>query len=482
MTIPQHEFNFGLDLLRATRDHGNRIAFQSPQGTATHARLNHLAVCFALHLRRRGVGNGSLVAVAEMDAPTSFAMSMAVALLGATLIHGTPAALRSGLRITQVIHASRRIAEAGPNVFRLDDGWQRLPEGLGDLSRLAFRGHVRPDAPARVLQSSGSTGTPKFMLATARMMALRLADRRASCMTAERLLLLTPVGTSMTFGWTAHAVLSGGRILHGLTPAAAVAAGVQGVVGSPRQIEQWLAGHEPGTAPGIAVAHLSGAAAGPRLRRHLLRFFRQLRIGYGSTEAGVVAEHLIGSDAVEEPSLGPVRRDLRVEIVDAAHRPLPAGEEGMIRIRTPCMVAGYLLAAPDRQAFRDGWFYPGDIGLLDGANRLVLVGRMDDRLNLGGVKIDAAAVDRAVSEVEGVGDCAAFAFGGDGGAARLAIAAVPAPSADEEALRRRIGDTCEERLGARARPAAIVFLGELPRNANGKVLRRTLSGLMREPT
>lgn len=126
--------------------------------------------------------------------------------------------------------------------------------------------------------------------------------------------------------------------------------------------------------------------------------------------------------------------------------------------------------------FRDGWFYPGDIGALTAEGRLTLRGRVDDRLNLGGVKIDAAAIDRVLAEIEGLADGAAFGRGGrEGGPPELAVALVAAPGADEGRLREAVAGACRGAFGARGEPKAMFFLPGLPRNANGKVLRRDLA-------
>jgi acyl-CoA synthetase (AMP-forming)/AMP-acid ligase II len=65
-----------------------------------------------------------------------------------------------------------------------------------------------------------------------------------------------------------------------------------------------------------------------------------------------------------------------VEIVDAAGKVLPIETEGMVRVRSPYNVDGYL-GRVDRasSAFRDQWFYPGDLGRLTTDNLLVISAR-----------------------------------------------------------------------------------------------------------
>ena len=61
------------------------------------------------------------------------------------------------------------------------------------------------------------------------------------------------------------------------------------------------------------------------------------------------------------------------------HQPLESGETGLIRVRAQPMVTGYLgNPGATAERFRDGWFYPMDVGFLDESGQLNLTGRSDD--------------------------------------------------------------------------------------------------------
>ena len=69
-----------------------------------------------------------------------------------------------------------------------------------------------------------------------------------------------------------------------------------------------------------------------------------------------------------------------VQIVDGSGAVLSPGQEGIVRIKSDDAVDGYLGdAAETAQAFRDGWFYPGDTGTLDADEMLVVTGRVQRR-------------------------------------------------------------------------------------------------------
>src|SRR5215468_5426571 len=107
-----------------------------------------------------------------------------------------------------------------------------------------------------------------------------------------------------------------------------------------------------------------------------MRMCSNLVCSYGSTEVGTVASapaHLI---ADIPGAVGHVTPGVSIEIVDQSGQMLPAGKEGFVRIRSPHSVKGYV-GNPEgsRTAFRDGCFYPGDIGYLTHDRMLVISGR-----------------------------------------------------------------------------------------------------------
>jgi acyl-CoA synthetase (AMP-forming)/AMP-acid ligase II len=61
-------------------------------------------------------------------------------------------------------------------------------------------------------------------------------------------------------------------------------------------------------------------------------------------------------------------------------------------------------------SFKDGYFYPGDLGLINEKGRLVLAGRRDELLNLGGVKANPESLEEIALTVEGVLEAAAFSI------------------------------------------------------------------------
>ena len=104
-------------------------------------------------------------------------------------------------------------------------------------------------------------------------------------------------------------------------------------------------------------------------------------------------------------------------------------------------------------------------------------GRADDTMNLGGIKVSSAEIERALQYVDGVVETAAVAFNPpDGGPSLLVVYTVMAPDAplEGEALKKEMQRAIATRLNPLFRISEVVVAPTLPRTASNKVLRRVL--------
>jgi acyl-CoA synthetase (AMP-forming)/AMP-acid ligase II len=162
--------------------------------------------------------------------------------------------------------------------------------------------------------------------------------------------------------------------------------------------------------PGLRELMLSTTFAPEALRREVRRRMTpNLAIAYGSNEAWYVtradaAEQIRFPDTVGLPYDG-----VDIEIVDDRGQALPAGEVGLVRVRGSGFARGYI-DDPEAtaKAFRDGWYYPGDLGVLSPEGALFLKGRADDMINYDGVKIYPADIEAALLDHPAVAEVAAF--------------------------------------------------------------------------
>ncbi|HLJ21988.1 MAG TPA: hypothetical protein VKU84_17410, partial [Stellaceae bacterium] len=159
----------------------------------------------------------------------------------------------------------------------------------------------------------------------------------------------------------------------------------------------------------------------------------------------------------------------QVQAVDEQDRPLPPGEVGHLRVKTPWMCDRYVdNPEVSQRMFRNGWFYPGDIALVRADGALKVLGRADDFLNVGGQKVSPAELEATLLNHEIAGDVGVCSVLSADGVENLCVA-VSGARHDDGALMDRIRKAVQP-----AGSFYIVKLGRIPRSANGKVERKLL--------
>jgi acyl-CoA synthetase (AMP-forming)/AMP-acid ligase II len=170
--------------------------------------------------------------------------------------------------------------------------------------------------------------------------------------------------------------------------------------------------------------------------------------------------------------------DLRIFDVD--DKPVAAGEHGEIVVRGPKVCRGYW-RDPDATAFamRNGWFHTGDIGYLDEDGYLFVVDRLKDVIISGGENIASLEVERVLYEHPEVLEVAVVGRP-DLRWNEVPVAyVVPRPGSNLDAS--ALDAFCGARLAGFKRPRGYRFVDALPRNPSGKVMKRELRELERQP-
>jgi acyl-coenzyme A synthetase/AMP-(fatty) acid ligase len=211
----------------------------------------------------------------------------------------------------------------------------------------------------------------------------------------------------------------------------------------------------------------------PLLRDAMARLCPDVTVYLGSTEmGGIAAAHaaMVLARRDSQPGLvGSIFPGIRVQAVDEAGDPLPPGREGVLRVTGPTAAPGYFGEQQPAEAFRDGWFYPGDIGTVWPDGMLSLSGRVSDVINSGGMKVSPEIIEERLLALAGVSEAAAFGVPDAGGVERVWAAIVADPPVDEALL-----DAFCDRSPKGQAPEVILRLASLPKTESGKVLRRAL--------
>jgi acyl-CoA synthetase (AMP-forming)/AMP-acid ligase II len=170
-----------------------------------------------------------------------------------------------------------------------------------------------------------------------------------------------------------------------------------------------------------------------------------------------------------------------VEIVarDEAGAALGAGQAGEVFVRTGRAMTGYWGAddGPVKVVIDDdGWLSTGDVGFLDEAGYLFLVGRVGDMIIRGGENISPAEVEQTLHAHPEVGDAGVVGIPDEEWGERVGAAVVL--KRDSAATLAEIEEHCRE-LASFKRPEVLVAVDELPRTSTGKLIRRELIDVVR---
>lgn len=202
---------------------------------------------------------------------------------------------------------------------------------------------------------------------------------------------------------------------------------------------------------------------------------------YGQTEAPTLCtflapwEHVVDGSDLERrlASCGrpTILTDVRIMADDG--RLLPPDEPGEIVIRGPLLMAGYYKnPEATAAALRDGWLHTGDVGYADADGFIYIVDRMKDMIISGGFNVYPSEVEQVVWNHPAVQDCAVIGAPDDkwGEAVTAVIELKDGGTAEAD----DIIALCKQQLGSVKAPKAVEFWPQLPRSANGKVLKREI--------
>lgn len=223
-----------------------------------------------------------------------------------------------------------------------------------------------------------------------------------------------------------------------------------------------------------------GAPSAPELVKRIYEEFGALPgNGWGMTETMATVTHHTGEEYLARPtSAGPPMPVAELKIMDVeGTRELPVGEVGELWAKGPMVVKGYW-NKPEATAetFRDGWVRTGDLARLDEEGFLYVVDRAKDIIIRGGENIYSSEVEDVLYAHPAVTDAALIGIPhrslGEEPAAVVHLA--PGMTATEAELQQWVA----AKIAAFKVPVAIRFSKEtLPRNANGKILKKELRAL-----
>jgi malonyl-CoA/methylmalonyl-CoA synthetase len=195
---------------------------------------------------------------------------------------------------------------------------------------------------------------------------------------------------------------------------------------------------------------------------------------YGMTETGMNTSNPYDGDRIAG-TVGFPLPEVEIRVVDPeADQELGSGEVGMIEVRGPNVFKGYW-RMPEKTAAEireDGFFITGDLGKVDEAGYVHIVGRGKDLIITGGFNVYPKEVETEIDLLPGVIESAVIGvphpdFGEGVTAVVVKDKAAPIDEAGVQAA-------LESRLAKFKLPKRVIFVDDLPRNTMGKVQKNVL--------
>jgi long-chain acyl-CoA synthetase len=227
----------------------------------------------------------------------------------------------------------------------------------------------------------------------------------------------------------------------------------------------------------VAAISYGGAPAASELVKRIKEAFPQCSAsnGYGLTETSALAVSNSGVDYERKPdSVGVAVAACEVKVVDSNGVELPTGSIGELWIRGPNVVKGYW-GKPEatEQAFGGGYLHTGDIARIDEEGFVYILDRAKDMLIRGGENVYCVEVEDVLYSHPAVMDAAVIGVPHRVLGEEVGAVVQLAPGAHVEPG--ELQAFAAERLAKFKVPAHIALRDEpLPRNANGKILKRDL--------
>lgn len=474
----------------------------------------------ALWLNAQGIGRGDRVGVMCTIRPEYLLIYLACAKLGAILVGFNP--LYKGQEVAQLVAKTspkiffviekdreRRVHEeivaalAGNdcNVVELcitEPGHGTLPAALAIVPSKEDRlwleerlADVSATDGFLIVFTSGSTGIPKAVVLTHRNLIVNLAVqiRSFQMRPSDRFVINLPlnhVGAATEL--VVPAILLGSSMVlierfhpqHTLDVIARHR--VSYLHQSPAMyiMEFNLPDYSTYDLSSLRAMAVAGAPTPPPIMEKMMQAVPQVFTGYGMTEMGGFITYTEADDEANVISytVGKIAPEFELKIVDDEHREQPIGTRGEVALRGDCRFLGYFAdsASTDEAVDKDGWYFSGDIGVLDDRNYLTLVDRKKLMFITGGYNVYPREIEDYVSKYHAIEFAACLPrpheVMGEVGVLFVKI------RANEVSDAAAIHQYCVDGLADYKIPRDIRFLDDFPLTPIGKVDRERLRPLV----
>lgn len=195
--------------------------------------------------------------------------------------------------------------------------------------------------------------------------------------------------------------------------------------------------------------------------------------GYGLTEASPAVSFNPPNGVQKEGSIGLPLPDVECKIVDEEDNELPAGEVGELAVRGENVMLGYYNQLDETaKTLRSGWLHTGDLAKMDEEGYIYIVDRKKDMVIVAGLNVYPREVEEVIYQYPKVKEAAVIGL-----ADKLRgeyVKAFVVLKEGEECHSKELLRFMREKLAAYKLPRHIEFVGSLPKNSTGKIMKRIL--------
>lgn len=464
--------------------HPNKLAVVFEGEEVTYGELRDAVISLASWFKLHGVATGDRIVVQAAFCKWYITACYAAHLCGAIFVPIEKNVSEETLRgVIKRMGAKAVISKLAPDgVVSLR--YQDIDTVLSDVAVQPWE-FPAEDLVADIMLTSGTTGPQKGAMLTQKNLAVNILVRWHGLEIKEdsvgiTIMPLNHVGSSRmwdtaVYSGSTYIFLDGiiriGKFyefiekyhvtIFNMTPSALVA------------MEQ-LSGdklHEYATQ--IDHAHIHSTPIQESHQEFLRRMLPQSKLyfSYSTSENGTVALLRFDRDTKDIRCAGKLCEGVNIKILDDSMNELACGKQGRVAIQTDMNCLGYWeMPELTESVYHNGYFLSNDVGYLDEEGFLYIWGRIDDVINVGGLKVHPSEVENVALEIEGIEECLCFDVPNKltGSAAKLLVKQKIGAGLSAREIRKALMG----KLDTYKIPTSIEFVSEIVKNSTGKPDRK----------
>ncbi|MFE6922854.1 acyl-CoA synthetase [Nocardia sp. NPDC057663] len=491
-------------VMSAAAKYPDQVAVADERGELTYRELDGQANSLARALLASGLGEGDVVGVLARDhrglllaISASGRAGLRLALMNTGFAKPQFAQVADRERVRAVLHDSEftdllsALPDSIPRYLTWTDDVDNPPAGATTVEQL-LAGHAKgqvtpPSKPGGfVILTSGTTGLPKGAPRTkVSPLASALIVDRIPFPRNGTIVIVSPIFHTTGFGSLAIGTALANKIVlrrrfdaeatlkliadHKADMLVAVPTMLSRIVALGPEV---IGRYDTSSLKTVLVA---GSALSPELATSFQNVFGDVLYNlYGSTEVAVASVAQPHELRAAPGTVGRPPVTSKIALFDDNDRRIAgANTTGRVFVRTGAPFEGYTDGR--HKQIIDGYMSTGDMGHFDDTGLLYIDGRDDDMIVSGGENVYPLEVENLLVERDDIDDvCVIGVFDPDfGQRLRAFVVAVPGSTPDEQEIKEYV----KANLARYKVPREVIFIDELPRNATGKVLRRSLADI-----